>query len=54
MVLGVHAEAMNGGILVLVFLLVIGPLALLYGVDSRPIEDRERRGWWPGAPRRRR
>jgi hypothetical protein len=44
---------MDGAILVLAFLLLIGPLAVLYGVDSRPVEDRERRGWWPGAPRRR-
>jgi hypothetical protein len=50
---GAHAASMVGGILVLVFLLVIGPLAVLYGADSRPVDDRDRRGWWPGAPRRR-
>jgi nitrogen fixation-related uncharacterized protein len=35
-----------GLVLVMVFLLAIGPLALLYGVDSRRWDDR---GWWPGA-----
>jgi hypothetical protein len=40
-----------GGILILVFILVIGPLSLLYGVDSRVYEERPR-GWWPAAPRR--
>jgi hypothetical protein len=40
-----------GGILVLMFILVIGPLSLLYGVDSRVYEERPR-GWWPAAPRR--
>jgi hypothetical protein len=39
-----------GGILVIAFILLIGPLSLLYGVDSRPYEERPR-GWWPGAPR---
>ena len=38
-------------LLVLVSLIGIGPLALLLGVDSR--ED-DARGWWPGAPDRRR
>ena len=39
-----------GGILVLTFLVVIGPLSLLYGVDSRVYEERQR-AWWPGTPR---
>ena len=36
-------------LLVVAFLLGIGPLALLLGVDSR--ED-DPRGWWPAVPRR--
>jgi hypothetical protein len=37
------------GYVVLAFVLVLGPLALLWGVDSRL--DDARHGW-PGAPRR--
>jgi hypothetical protein len=37
-----------GVLLVIALLLAIGPLALLYGVDSRSWDDR---GWWPGAGR---
>jgi hypothetical protein len=37
-----------GVVFVIAFLLAIGPLALLYGVDSRRWD---RRGWWPGAGR---
>jgi hypothetical protein len=40
-----------GAILVLMFIVLVGPLALLYGVDSRLYEERPR-GWWPGAPRK--
>lgn len=36
-------------LLVLAFLLGIGPLAMLLGDDSR-VDDP--RGWWPGVPRR--
>jgi nitrogen fixation-related uncharacterized protein len=35
-----------GLVMVAVFLLAIGPLALLYGVDSRRSDER---GWWPGT-----
>jgi hypothetical protein len=28
------------------FLLLIGPLAVLYGADSRVKDTRDRRGWW--------
>jgi hypothetical protein len=35
-----------GLVIVIAFLLAIGPLALLYGVDSRRPDER---GWWPGA-----
>jgi hypothetical protein len=34
-----------GSFIVIAFLLAVGPLALLYGVDSRRSDDR---GWWPG------
>lgn len=37
-----------GSFIVIAFLLAIGPLALLYGVDSRRSDDR---GWWPGKRR---
>lgn len=37
-----------GLLIVVAFLLAIGPLALLYGVDSRRWDDR---GWWPGKRR---
>jgi hypothetical protein len=37
-----------GLVLVIVFVLAIGPLALLYGVDSRRWDER---GWWPGQRR---
>lgn len=40
-----------GVALVIVFLVAIGPLALLYGVDSRVLDDRDRRSWWPGDRR---
>jgi hypothetical protein len=38
-----------GVLLVIAFLLAVGPLALLYGVDSRRSDQR---GWWPGERRR--
>jgi hypothetical protein len=38
-------------VLVIAFLLAIGPLALLYGIDSRTWDDRDDRGWWPGVRR---
>ena len=41
-----------GFILVLAFLLLVGPLAVFFGADSRRLGDRDQRGWWPGAPRR--
>ena len=36
------------GILILTFMVLIGPLSTLYGVDSRVYEERPR-GWWPAA-----
>jgi hypothetical protein len=38
-----------GALFVVVFLLVVGPLALVYGVDSRRWDER---GQWPGAQRK--
>jgi nitrogen fixation-related uncharacterized protein len=37
-----------GVLLVIAFLIAVGPLALLYGVDSRPWDDQDRHSWWPG------
>jgi hypothetical protein len=42
-----HSKGMEGFILLALFILV-GPLALLFGADSR-VDDA--RGWWPGTPR---
>jgi hypothetical protein len=39
---------MIAAILILGFLLLAGPLALIYGVDSRSFDTRDRRRWWPG------
>src|SRR3989304_323263 len=37
--------------LLVIFLIVLGGLlAVLFGADSRPVDDRDRRGWWAGAP----
>ena len=48
-----HADPRSMGFaLVLAFVLLVGPLAVVYGVDSRRWDDRDRRGWWPGSPRR--
>jgi hypothetical protein len=38
-----------GALLIMVFVLAVGPLALLYGVDSRRSDER---GWWPGTQRK--
>jgi hypothetical protein len=37
-----------GALLIMLFVLAVGPLALLYGVDSRRSDER---GQWPGAQR---
>jgi hypothetical protein len=39
--------------IVLTIALLIGPLAVLYGADSRPHDERYRRTWWPGTPNQR-
>jgi hypothetical protein len=38
-------------LVVVVLIVIVGPLAVIYGRDSRPIE-RDPRGWWPGTSRR--
>lgn len=42
---------MLGVVLAIGFVILIGPLAVFYGVDSRITRDRDR-GWWPATPRR--
>ena len=39
-----------GIILVILMIIVVGPLALVYGADSRDTSRRSR-NWWPAAPR---
>jgi hypothetical protein len=42
-----------GLIVVLIMLVVVGPLAVRFGADSRPSGERPE-AWWPAAPRARR
>ncbi len=37
------------GIVLLTLFVLLGPLALLFGVDSRINDERDTRNWWPGA-----
>jgi len=37
------------GIVLLTLFVLLGPLALLFGVDSRINDERDTRTWWPGA-----
>jgi hypothetical protein len=37
--------------IIIALLLLIGPLALLAGSDSRPHDTRDGQRWWPGEPR---
>ena len=40
-------------IIIITALVLIGPLAILFGADSRELYSSERSSaWWPGAPRR--
>src|SRR5439155_24335839 len=41
-----------GAFFVLGMVVAICVLSLVYGVDSRIWDDRDRRGWWPGGTRR--
>jgi hypothetical protein len=36
-------------LLVVAFLILLGPLAIFFGVDSRSLDERDHRTWWPGA-----
>jgi hypothetical protein len=38
--------------IVLTAVLLAGPLAVLFGADSRRYDERDRRTWWPATPRR--
>ena len=40
-----------GSLLIILVVLLVGPLSLVYGADSRRYDERDRRSWWPGAPR---
>jgi hypothetical protein len=49
--MGPAADDTDMGLLfVIIMIVVVGPLAVLYGADSRPTSDRSRE-WWPAAPR---
>jgi hypothetical protein len=39
-----------GILLVILMIVVVGPLARVYGADSRDTSSRPR-GWWPASPR---
>jgi len=36
-------------LLIIAFILLIGPLAVAFGADSRPSDTRDKRRWWPAA-----
>jgi hypothetical protein len=38
--------------LIVIGLLLVGIVASVCVGDRRDLDDRDRRGWWPGAPRR--
>jgi hypothetical protein len=40
-----------GAILVISFIVLVGPLAVFLGADSRVLSEKDRRGWWPARPR---
>lgn len=40
------------GLILLAFFLLLGPLAILFGADSRSRDERDQRGWWPFGERR--
>jgi hypothetical protein len=40
-----------GAILVISFIVLVGPLSVFFGADSRVWDDRDRRGWWPARSR---
>jgi hypothetical protein len=44
--------AAMAAILIIAVLVLTGPLAILFGADSRELHAERSRAWWPGAPRR--
>jgi hypothetical protein len=40
-----------GAILIISFIVLVGPLAVLFGADSRVWDDKDQRGWWPARSR---
>jgi hypothetical protein len=46
-----EVNAMLGAMLVVAFLILVGPLSYFFGVDSRLTAKRDRE-WWPARPRR--
>jgi hypothetical protein len=38
---------------IFISVLLAGPIAILFGDDSRRFDTRDRRTWWPGSPRSR-
>lgn len=49
--MGSAADDTGMGILIVILMIVIvGPLAAVYGADSRDHSER-RRAWWPAEPR---
>jgi hypothetical protein len=49
--MGIEADdTCMGLLLVILMIVVVGPLAVVYGVDSRDRKGRSRE-WWPAAPR---
>jgi hypothetical protein len=49
--MGPPADDTDMGLLfVIIMIVVVGPLAVLFGADSRPTYGRPRE-WWPAAPR---
>jgi len=36
-------------LVIIAFFLLIGPLAVLFGADSRVTDPRDRRRWWPAG-----
>ena len=49
--MGNAADDIGMGLLFfIIMIVVVGPLAVAYGADSRPTTGRSRE-WWPAAPR---
>jgi hypothetical protein len=49
--MGIAADDMRMGLLlVIIMIVIVGPLAVAFGADSRDSAARHR-AWWPAAPR---